>query len=209
MITYHKIKTLFKRDPETNYKTLIEGYYSFPEFDYLKDNDWVYTEKVDGTNIRLLYDDFKLNMGGKTDRAQLPGPLVKWFQENILPQKETFGGLFGEGPVCLYGEGYGGKIQKGSAYRKDQSFVLFDILVGGWWLRRSDVEDIAKTLNLDIVPIIGIGTLATMVTLAKSGFSSNWNDDLTAEGIVARPTVEMKRRNGDRVITKLKYKDFL
>ena len=208
MQSYHKIKTLFKRDPETNHKTLLEGQYSFPEFEYLKDCQWTFTEKVDGTNIRIMYNDFKLSLGGKTDRAQLPGPLVQWFQDTILPQKETFGGLFGEGPVCLYGEGYGGKIQKGGAYRPDQSFVLFDILIGGWWLMRSDVEAIGKTLGLDVVPIIGTGTLKDMVAMTKSGFKSRWNDDLIAEGIVARPETEMRRRNGDRIITKLKYKDF-
>jgi len=71
-----------------------------------------------------------------------------------------------------------------------------------------DVEAIGKTLGLDVVPIIGTGTLKDMVAMTKSGFKSRWNDDLIAEGIVARPETEMRRRNGDRIITKLKYKDF-
>ncbi|MBU1082564.1 MAG: hypothetical protein KKB59_18905, partial [Spirochaetes bacterium] len=49
MQKYHKIQTVFKRDPETKFKTLLIGDFALPEFEYLKNNLWVYTEKVDGT----------------------------------------------------------------------------------------------------------------------------------------------------------------
>lgn len=32
------------------------------EFDYLKDNTWIFTEKVDGTNIRIMWDGGKGNV---------------------------------------------------------------------------------------------------------------------------------------------------
>jgi len=112
----------------------------------------------------------------------------------------------------LYGEGYGPKIQKGGGnYRQDQDFVLFDIKIGDWWLQRTDVEDIARKLNIDIVPIIGIGTLPDMVQKVRNGFNSAWSTTkltFKAEGIVARPEVELKTRSGHRVITKIKHKDF-
>ncbi len=44
MVEYHKIQTVFKRDMNTKYKTLLEGEYSLPEFKYLKNNIWEYTE---------------------------------------------------------------------------------------------------------------------------------------------------------------------
>ena len=72
---------------------------------------------------------------------------------------------------------------------------------------RPDVEDIARKLNLDVVPIIGSGTLYDMVEKVKGGFNSQWGSFL-AEGIVARPSVELKTRRGDRLITKIKCKDF-
>ena len=46
-----------------------------------------------------------------------------------------------------------------------------------------------------------------MINLVRSGFNSKWGE-FKAEGIVARPETELKRRNGQRIITKLKYKDF-
>ncbi|OQX79431.1 MAG: hypothetical protein B6D64_04905 [Bacteroidetes bacterium 4484_276] len=207
MKEYHKIQTVFKRDPETNMKTLLENNYSLPEFEYLAGNQWVFTEKVDGTNIRVMFDGEQITFGGKTDRAQIPAALAKRLNELFLPQLELFKELFADG-ACLYGEGYGAKIQKvGINYRPDQDFVLFDVKIEDWWLQRRDVEDIAQKLNLDIVPIIGQGTIAEMVEKTKTGFTSIWGD-FRAEGIVARPSTELKTRGGERIITKIKCKDF-
>jgi len=209
MITYHKIQTVFKRNPETKFKTLLDGQYSLPEFEYLKDNIWVFTEKVDGTNIRVMWDGNNITFGGKSDNAQIPACLVNKLKENFFDSNSFFKEKFGdEGDVCLYGEGYGAKIQKGGCnYRQDQDFVLFDVKIGYWWLNRKDVEDIANFLSLDIVPIVGQGTIKDMIALVESGINSTWGDFI-AEGIVARPQVELKTRDGRRIITKLKCKDF-
>ena len=56
MREYHKITTVFDRDPENKFKTLIDGQFSKPEFEYLANNEWDFTEKVDGTNIRIIWD---------------------------------------------------------------------------------------------------------------------------------------------------------
>ncbi len=209
MKEYHKIQTVFNRNPATNYRTLLEGEFSLLEFEYLQDNEWVFTEKVDGTNIRVIYDDGAITFQGKTDRASIPAHLVNALNANDSLDPCRFAEVFDDdGSVCLYGEGYGAKIQKGGGnYRPDQGFVLFDVRVGPWWLKRSDVEDIATRLGLDFVPIIGTGTLSTMVDKVRDGFSSIWGD-FQAEGIVARPIVELTTRSGHRLITKIKCKDF-
>ena len=210
MKQYHKIQTVYLRDPENRHKTLLDGQFALPEFEYLKNNVWIFTEKVDGTNIRVMWDGNNITFGGKTDNASIPSFLLNKLNERFLPQKQIFVDKFNidtEG-VCLYGEGYGAKIQKGGGnYRKDQDFVLFDVKVGNWWLQRKDVEDVASYLNLDVVPIIGKGTLNDMVVSAENGFDSKWGKFL-AEGIVARPETELCTRSGKRMITKIKYKDF-
>jgi len=214
---YHKIQSVYKRDPETNYKTLIDGAYSLPEFEYLANNSWTWTEKVDGTNIRVMYASYfdRITFGGKTDRAQIPAELGNNLNAQFLPQLSKFQEIFnydddGEQiDIVLYGEGYGAKIQKpGGLYRPDQGFVLFDVKVGHWWLQRKDVEEIGAELNTSVVPIVGVGSLPEMVEFAQSGYKSTWGD-FKAEGIVARPTVELKARNGGRIITKVKFKDFI
>lgn len=207
MKEYHKIDTVFKRNPETKHKTLIMGDYSQEAFGYLANNEWVFTEKVDGTNIRIMIANGGITFGGKSDDAQIPAFLVKRLQEIFFPQKEALLEAFPDGG-CLYGEGYGARIQKGGGnYRSDQDFVLFDIRVGEWWLERPTLEEIADKFGLDIVPIIGRGTLGDMVNLVASAYLSSWGGFI-AEGIVARPAIELKARNGRRVITKLKYRDF-
>lgn len=205
MKEYHKIQTVYMRDPATNNKKLLEGQYSLPEFEYLKDNQWIFTEKVDGTNIRVMFNG-GITFGGKTDNAQIPSPLVARLNERFLPLASLFAEKFPDG-VCLYGEGYGVKIQSGGNYRPDQDFVLFDVKIGDWWLQRQDVEDVAQALSLDVVPVIGSGTLDRMVDMTRNGFMSTWGN-FKAEGIVARPYAELKTRRGDRVITKIKHKDF-
>lgn len=210
MKEYHKIQTVFKRDPKNNNKTLLDGEFSLPEFEYLQNNLWTFTEKVDGTNIRVMYDGNKIAFGGKTDNAQIPAFLVEKLQNRFLTQANKFTEKFGDQPieVCLYGEGYGAKIQKGGGnYRQDQDFVLFDVKIGSWWLKREDVEDIAKFFGLDVVPIIGEGTLREMIEMTKKGFNSIWGNFI-AEGIVARPKVDLFTRQGARLITKIKHKDF-
>lgn len=206
MNEYHKIQTVFKRDPATKYKTLLMGEYALPEFQYLQSNRWIWTEKVDGANIRIMYEDGKIAFGGRTAQAQILASLVNALQE--LVGVKVLSEVFPDGAVCLYGEGYGAKIQKGGGnYRPDQSFVLFDVKVGDIWLKREDVEDVAVKLNLDVVPIIGEGTLDQMVSFVRNGFNSHWGD-FKAEGVVARPKVELQTRMGQRIITKLKCKDF-
>lgn len=211
MNTYHKINTIFKRDMSKSNNPIIIGDWSEPEFQFLANNQWVFTEKVDGTNIRVMWDGERITFGGKTDNAQMPAPLVERLQATFLPLKDLFAETFGtdEGTsVCMYGEGYGAKIQKvGSLYRPDQDFVLFDIKIGNWWLNRTDVESIATKLGIDIVPIVGEGTLFDAIELVKVGMKSLWGDFIS-EGIVARPKVELKKRNGDRIITKIKTVDY-
>lgn len=367
MNEYHKIQTLFKRDMERNGKTLLEGQWTLPEFEFLAGNTWVFTEKVDGTNIRVMLQGGAITFGGKTDSAQIPAQLVTRLNERFLPLAERMQEVFGC-DACLYGEGYGAKIQKGGGnYRQDQDFVLFDVLVSNaeydtiktcpkhhelinatlsdltslkdfvnpaitgtlknrilngqqtskegflntsvqteekrpgknqqgsvtskqnsgsalknmnecchskteyaqsvhqqttetaevgkfslsqsiiattpeelegccaphvtpqftklneiypgstlpectckindWWLQRADVEDVAQKLGVDVVPIIGEGTLHDAIAAAKTGIVSTWGE-FQAEGIVARPKTELKTRNGHRIITKIKCRDF-
>lgn len=207
MKEYHKIDTVFKRDPDTKFKTLLMGDYSQDAFAYLANNEWVFTEKVDGTNIRVMVSGDGISFGGKSDNAQIQVSLIKALEQHFLPRQEQLLANFPDG-ACLYGEGYGAKIQKGGGnYRQDQGFVLFDVRVGEWWLQRDAIESVAMNLGVDVVPIIGRGTLADMLEIASKGFVSTWGN-FWAEGIVARPAVELKTRNGQRVITKIKNKDF-
>jgi hypothetical protein len=204
MREYPKIQTVWKRDPETKHRTLLEGEWALPEFEYLQNTLWEFTEKVDGTNIRvMLKEDGQVHFGGKTDRAQLPTNLLLYLQERFTA--EDMSDL--SGPLCLYGEGYGAGIQKGGKYRPDQAFVLFDVRVGEWWLKREDVVAISDQLKVEVVPVVGLGDLHELISWVQRRPQSTWGQ-FEAEGVVARPMVDLRARNGQRIITKLKCKDF-
>lgn len=211
MKEYHKIQTVFHRSPESNFKNLMEGQWSLPEFEALKDIDWIWTEKIDGTNIRIMWDGDTVRFGGKSDNAQIPTFLLSVLQDTFTAEKMA--ASFPDATsVCLYGEGYGARIQKGGNYMKDRAgFILFDCKVDSWWLTRDSIEDIANKLSISIVPIIKIGSLLDAVEFCKSGYKSTIaeNHNYDAEGLVMKPKVELFNRNGQRVITKIKYKDFI
>jgi hypothetical protein len=208
MSEYHKIQSIYKRDMTSKRKTLIEGDWTLPEFEYLAGNVWTFTEKVDGTNIRVIFKDGSITFGGRTEDAQIPAQLVGRLNERFLPLATKLGEVFADGAAVLYGEGYGAKIQKGGGnYRADQDFVLFDVRVGQWWLQRPDVDDVAQKLGIDVVPVIGEGALHDAVAWAKRGIRSTWGN-FEAEGIVARPKTELNTRTGHRLVTKIKCRDF-
>ncbi len=210
MKQYQKIQTVFFRDPKNKHKTLLEGTWAKPEFELLKNINWICTEKIDGTNIRIMWDGIKVRFGGKTDNAQIPAHLVSVLQDTFTNEKmqKHFPDATN---VCLYGEGYGKKIQRGGNYLPDRTdFILFDVKIGDFWLNREANEDIANKLNIGIVPIMGIWKLEEAIAFVKEGFKSTIaeNTDYIAEGLIMRPTTELFNRKGERVITKIKYTDF-
>jgi len=214
MNKYHKIQTVFFRDPENNMKTLLEGQWSKPEFEYLKDNLWECTEKIDGTNIRILWDGKNLEFRGKSDNAEIPKHLLVDLKLLFTPEKlsNTFTQLELGTTVCLYGEGYGKKIQKGGNYIADStSFILFDVKIGPWWMKRDDLEIFAKKLQINIVPILGYMTLEQAIEKVRNGFTStiSENPEYIAEGLICKPKINLSNRGGQRVITKIKHKDFV
>ncbi|MCP4919487.1 MAG: hypothetical protein GY913_21510 [Proteobacteria bacterium] len=225
MREYHKIQSVFKRDQKGRF---LLGEFARPELEYLLDCEWEWTEKVDGTNIRigLAFDPpddsgnlpaLSYAVGGRTDRAQIPATLLDAIE--ALGLREKLPALF-DGPVTLYGEGYGAKIQKGGGnYRPDQGFILFDVKVGEWWLDRENVEDVADKLGLEVVPLWVtskfktwgnrvVGTLrAAIADVAGGHLQSVWTD-VAPEGLVGKPVVPLFNRKGERIVVKVKVKDF-
>ncbi len=148
--------------------------------------------------------------GGRTENAQIPAHLLNKLNELFIgPQiEEIFEQVFGESKVILFGEGYGAKIQKGGGnYSTSQEFVLFDVRVGDWYLRREGIEDVASKFGLKVVPIVATGPLSVGVKLVKEKMKSQWGDFI-AEGLVAKPAIDLFTRKGERIITKIKHEDF-
>lgn len=221
MRTYEKIETLYSRDIEGT-KKLIPGVYRNPTVEFLKDCKWVWTEKVDGTNVRVYWDGHTVSFGGRTDKAQMPVPLVNKLNSYFGGEEnaQVFEQMFGEKEVILFGEGYGHKIQAaGDGYNPtDVGFALFDVMIGDNYQPRTTVENVAAAFKTNIVPIVGVGTLDEAVEYVMEHHPSvlssyimyehGMRSTLAMEGIVCRPEMELRDRCGNRVIVKIKWNDF-
>ena len=210
MKKYEKIDTVFERDTMGT-KKLKYGCYRNNAVKYTAGNEWQWTEKIDGTNVRVHWDGHKVSFGGRTDNSSLPVPLMErlygLFSNNTA--EELFEQLFGEKEVILFGEGYGKKIQAvGSKYIPDGvDFILFDVCVNDTYLDREEVENIALAFRISVVPVVLVGTINDAINYVKTNPNSTIGT-APMEGLVGRPAVELKDKNGKRLIVKVKVCDF-
>ena len=206
-LEYPKIDSIYKRDEKGRF---LIGEYARPEFEYLAGLDWDWTEKIDGTNIRVHWTGESVRIGGKTDRAQIPAFLDARLQQ-LFPASK----FKDEPQMILYGEGYGMRIQSGGHYIPDATpdnphrvdFILFDVKINQWWLQRSGVEDIARELNIKTVPLVGSMTFAQAIEDVQASYPSLIGFG-AMEGLVGKPRIDLWDHAGRRIITKIKTKDF-
>jgi hypothetical protein len=217
---YHKINGLYKRwrkdlhteymlPDGTKYNDFKIGEFAQPEFEYLFNNQWIWSEKLDGTNIRIYLNKIggvtTYEIKGRTDKANIPNPLAKWIDNWFHDNYENIVSTFPDTELILYGEGVGNKIQGGELFG-EQHFKLFDVLIGDFYLEKPAVADIASKLNLD-TPTTWVGTIQEAInkvqTLPKSTFG-----DFTIEGYVGQPLVRLNNAKGERIVTKIKVCDF-
>ena len=137
--------------------------------------------------------------------------------ENVVEPKEQkmYSALLVEVPIYIYGEYFGSGIQKcGSRYiQNGNDFLVFDIKQQGWWTPKDVRDSLCKKLGLETVPFLGVMTLADIENMVRTGFTTKLegasDPTLLEEGIVARPTVPLSSPNGNRVIVKVKYCDYI
>lgn len=120
----------------------------------------------------------------------------------------------GHDKVTVYGEGYGGKMQKMSkTYGDKLRFVAFDVQVGDTWLDVPDADDVVQKLGLQFVPYTCTGTSLAELDAARDAPSqqavrNGITEPQIMEGIVLRPMTEMTDKRGNRIISKHKRPEF-
>lgn len=208
MKEYGKIGTLFFRDPET--KKLDPEKFNDPAVYYLKDCNWTFTEKIDGTNIRIVWDGYRVSILGRTDNASIPPKLLNYLQQTFggSENEQLFEQKFGLKQVVLYGEGYGAGIQSGGKYRKDNGFILFDVEINDLFLSYANMCDVADYFQVPHVPLALIGTIQQGIDFVKARPDSQVSEEkLTIEGIVGVPQPGLYDRRGNRIMVKIKVRD--
>lgn len=192
---------------------LIKGEWFSDEIRALKDVPWEWTEKIDGTNIRVIWDGYNITIGGRTNDAQIPATLVQFLTRDLVSE-ELMEQQFGTTPAVLFGEGFGAGINKGGKYSAEKNFVLFDVAVkdsdhpmGFWWLKKEAVKDVSDKLGINRAPYLGEFTIDDAVAAVEDGLVSAYGD-FVAEGMVGRPVGGLLSRSGHRIAVKVKTKDF-
>lgn len=208
MVEYNKIDTVFNRDIYGTKRLIVDSWRN-EAVEYLKDSKWQFTEKFDGTNIRVIWDGHSISFAGRTDKAIIPQHLLEYLNKTFSTQEveQLFEQVYGDKQVILFGEGYGYKIQNGGNYRNDVSFILFDVMIGENYQERQWVEETAVMLGIDVVPIVLEGTIEEAIEFVKKHPKSTVGTAFM-EGVVGRPAVELRDRTGKRIIVKIKYSDF-
>jgi len=168
-------------------------------------------EKIHGSSSHIAWNGKELTFfAGGANHAHF----LSLF--NVPDLTEKFTNHFGTMSVTIYGEVYGGSMQKMSAtYGKELKFIGFDVQMNeNTWLNVPNAEQvIVERMGLEFVPYVEISTDLAEIDAARNAFSvvavrRGCGDGHKREGIVLRPLREMVESNGDRVICKHKNDEF-
>lgn len=137
---------------------------------------------------------------------------VQLFDQKVLLERFLATGIAN---LTVYGEAYGGKCQGMSkTYGKDLKFVAFDVKVGEYcWLSVPDAEQLAVSLGFEFVHYVKIPTTLEALNDERcepsvQAVRNGMGEGHMREGIVLRPLVELKKNNGERIISKHKRDEF-
>jgi hypothetical protein len=162
-------------------------------------------EKVHGTSAHLSWNNGKLGFfsgGEKYER------FITLFNHADLEEK--FKALGWLKKCIIYGESYGGSQQgMKKTYGDKLCFIAFDVLIEDNWLSVPQAEKIVVDLGLEFVPYKKISTDLSEIdgqrdTPSEVAVRRGCGNDKMREGVVLRPLIELKKNNGERIISKHK-----
>ncbi|HHT9136526.1 MAG: RNA ligase family protein [Dehalococcoidales bacterium] len=164
-------------------------------------------EKIHGTSAHVGWNGkvYYFSGGEKHERFK-----ALFDEENLI---DNFQKMNNE-KVVIYGEAYGGKCQGMSAtYGKNLKFVAFEVKIGDSWLAVPQAESIVRSFNLDFVPYVEIKTDLSELDFwrdapSQQSIKCGIIEERKREGIVLKPLIEVRKNNGERIISKHKSEAF-
>lgn len=164
-------------------------------------------EKIHGTSAHVSWKDGKLKFfaGGAAHMAFVAlfdqDALTKAFEKRECPE------------VIVYGEAYGGKMQKmKETYGDRLRFIAFEVKIGEVWLDVSKAHTFVAHLGLEFVDYIECSTELDILDALRDSPSTqavrNGCGEKPREGVILRPPFEMRLNNGERLLAKHKNKAF-
>jgi len=201
MQEYVKIYNIFNRD-ETGSLEIKDGYYMLDTVQMLKDIHWCWTEKVDGTNVRIYWNGHSLSFGAKYDTDEISSDVKDYLTTLFINNEfdEMFEQKFGRSCVTLFGVCYKTDIN-------DIKFVLHDVYKDDIWLSQVEIDYIAHCFNIDSVPVVSIGVLKRAIDFVKTKPMSKIGD-FPMSGLICKPCIDLFDRLGNRIMVKIRVRDF-
>lgn len=162
-------------------------------------------EKIHGTSAHVSCekDTLRFFAGGYSHQE-----FMELFDQDALLEKLK------SLDVVIYGECYGGTIQKMShIYGKEVKFVAFDVKISGLWLSVPQAESFCSEIGIEFVDYVFIPTEITQINQQRDKHSTqamrNGMDfGCMREGVVLRPPIEVTKNNGARIMAKHKNDSF-
>lgn len=183
-----------------------------------KDTKVLVTEKLDGTNARVGYDNGKLWCGGHNHILEIGeahkydgfgwGHYVK--DTGLDTRLAEYAKAHALPDIALYGEFCGPKIQANPYKLEALNFYCFDIRSENRWLPWGEVVKICSALQVDLVPVELENEVLDTEWLEKIFRSpSTLNPSLQQrEGVVVKAFDETERfQTGKRKIFKYRTKE--
>lgn len=199
---YHHIEapTVLTRKDGKYAKKRSMTKFSSEEFRLLNKNFWYAKRKYDGTNMRIYWDGNRAVWNGKTNKFT-PTKEIAECMDNLISE-EVFEEVFGRKEVMIFGELMGEGIQGNELGIKGLKLIVFDIKIGGIWLQPEDILAISENMGLEACDFVGFGSLEQLIQRIHDGFYRGY------EGIVVEPAGRFRDCKGNRIICKIKNRDY-
>lgn len=206
---FQKIKAPFGRKSPKD-RMVDESVVSLKWVEAFKGMKFWASEKIDGTSVGIKWDGERISFIGHTDKSQFNPRYLEYLQNRFgTPEFEScVEMIFGDKPAIIYGEGISKDYNVHYGFPEGE-FIMYDIQFdNGKFAERDVVYEVASKLDIKM-PFEARMTLDEAIEYVKARPQSVLNSEYKMEGLVLRPMVELYLNNGERVITKIKVKDFV
>lgn len=163
-------------------------------------------EKIHGTSANVKQKGLSAPLTFSSGGAAHQAFLNIFDVEDIQARFNTFG----QDDVEIYGEAYGGKMQKMShIYGPDLKFVAFEVKIHEMVLNVPDAHEVANKLGFEFVDYKKIPAILEAINAERDRNSvqairNGMGEGKSREGIVLRPIEELITKTGNYVLVKHK-----
>lgn len=172
---------------------------------------WMATEKIHGANFSFWCDGTDVKIASRSQFVDGTffncQTVINRYSENILNWCQGFGVK----TFIIYGELFGGNIQKEVSYG-EKDFVAFDVVIDGVVQDKQTAWRISKECGLNFAPVLLIGSFKECLEVNNTFKSTltpkDCTEENTSEGLVIEPVEPAWFANGNRIYFKNKTESF-